>query len=83
MKNFIKEPRYEQDFPDEESWTWKVVTLNTPNEPNYHNHKITGVLLHDGSFVVNGVHFSEEEVSKVEDSPFSFNTLIKESNHGK
>lgn len=75
MKDFIKEPKYEQDFPEEGDWNWKTVTLNTPNNPNYHNKKIVGVLLHEGSFVINGVHFDKEEVGKVEDDPLSFNHL--------
>lgn len=70
MKDFIKETKYEQDFPEEGDWNWKTVTLNTPNDPYYHNHKITGVLLHDGSFVVNGIYYDKEEVGKVEDDPF-------------
>lgn len=69
MKDFIKESKYEQDFPEEVDWNWKTVTLNTPNNPNYHNKKIVGVLLHDGSFVVNGVHFDKEEVGSAETYP--------------
>ena len=82
MQDFIKEPNYEQDFPEKESWNWKVVTLNIPNEPYYHNHKIAGVLLHDGSFVVNGVHFSKEEVGKVEDC-ILFKSSLKPFDHLK
>ena len=48
---------YVQDFPDEGSFNWKSVKLNTPNDSYYHGHKIIGVVLHDGNFMINGVLF--------------------------
>ena len=46
---------YEQDFPEEFNWNWKIAFIKE------HKQKRAGVLLHDGKFMTNGVLFDKHE----------------------
>ena len=61
---------YEQDFPEHGDFNWKVVKLKTPNNPHFDGHKIIGVVLHDGNFMINGVLFLKNEYEIIEEEPF-------------
>ena len=64
MKDYDSK-EYAIDFPDDIDWNWGTVVIKTPHEPYYDGCKITGVLLHDGCFLVNGVLFEQNEFEKL------------------
>ena len=61
--------KYEIDFPESETLNWKTVMFNCPNKPYYHKKKVTGVLLHDGNFVINGMLFNAGEFDVIDEDP--------------
>ena len=54
--------KYKKDFPATGSFNWKTVRLITPEFSYYNNHKIMGVVLHDGKFCTNGIIFENFEI---------------------
>ena len=58
--------KYRKDFPDQGSFNWKVVKITTAH---YDGHKTTGVVLHDGKFMINGVLFEANEFEIIGDMP--------------
>lgn len=64
--------KYKKDFPDHGSFNWKTVKLKTPNNSYYDDHKIIGVVLHDGNFMTNGVLFLKEQYEVINENPFFF-----------
>lgn len=67
--NKYKGNTYTQDFPSPGDWNWKTVKLITPDNPYYNNHKIMGVLLHDGNFMTNGVLFLSSQFEIIDENP--------------
>ena len=65
--------KYKQDFPDQGSFNWKTVRLKTPDNIYYDGHKITGVVLHDGNFMINGVLFLAGQFEIIDEDPLKFN----------
>lgn len=64
---------YEQDFQEYGYFNWKIVKLKTPTEPYYDGHKITGVVLHNGNFMINGVLFLENQYEIIDDDTLKLN----------
>jgi len=60
---------YKQDFPDIGTFNWKTVKIQTPGE-HTDGAKITGVVLHDGNFMVQGVLFLQHEYEIIDEYPF-------------
>ena len=73
--NTYDKKTYEQDFPEHGNFNWKTVKLKTPTEPYYDGHKIIGVVLHDGNFMVNGVLFLENQYEIIDEDPLKLNCL--------
>jgi hypothetical protein len=70
MQNVYDKKTYKKDFPDHGDFNWKKVKLKTSD--NYYNgHKIIGVLLHDGNFMVNGVLFLASEFEVINENPLN------------
>jgi len=63
--------KYKQDFPDTGFFNWKKVKMTHPKSSYYQNCIITGVLLHDGNFMINGVLFYSEEFEIVDEDPLN------------
>lgn len=61
--------KYEIDFPENDILNWKTVKFVNPNKLQFKNKQITGVLLHDGNFVVNGVLFFKDEFEVIDENP--------------
>lgn len=60
---------YEEDFPETGNLNWKTVILKTPDNPYYNGHKIMGVVLHDGNFMINGVMFLKNQYEIIDENP--------------
>jgi len=83
--------KYKRDFPDENcykgSYNWKTVEMTNPKKSYYKNCKVTGVLLDDGNFMVNGVTFMKEEFEIINQDPMNFiqyskfRIIVKEKNN--
>jgi hypothetical protein len=73
--NTYNKKTYEQDFPEHGNFNWKTVKLKTPTEPYYDEHKIIGVVLHDGNFITNGVLFLENQYEIIDEDPLKLNCL--------
>ena len=69
MMNKYDKSEYERDFPDHGDFNWKRVVLKTPEIPYYDGHKVIGVVLHDGNFMVNGVLFLSHQFEVIEGDP--------------
>ena len=67
--NTYDKKTYERDFPETGNFNWKTVRLKTPENPYYDEAKITGVVLHDGNFMVNGVLFLENQYEIINENP--------------
>lgn len=63
--------KYEIDFPEEGTLNWKTIQFTNPKDSYLKDKKITGVLLHDGNFVVNGVFFTKEEFTVIDENPIA------------
>lgn len=74
MNEYNKET-YKQDFPDHGDFNWKLVKLKTPTEPYYDGHKIIGVVLHDGNFMINGVLFMKNQYEMINENPLNLKTV--------
>lgn len=57
---------YEQDFPNEGFFNWKTVKLKVFP---YNDCEITGVLLHDGNFMINNILFLKDEYEIIDEDP--------------
>jgi hypothetical protein len=60
--------KYKQDFPDQGTLNWKKVKIKKPGS-YFDNAKITGVLLHDGNLMINGVLFDANEFEIIDENP--------------
>ena len=65
--------KYKQDFPDQGYFNWKTVKLKTPDNIYYNEHEITGVILHDGNFMINAVLFLAEQFEIIDEDPLKLN----------
>ena len=61
--------KYKKDFPDEGYFNWKTVMIRTPKNVYYDGARITGVVLHDGNFMVNGVLFLKKQFTIIDEDP--------------
>jgi len=87
MKEDYNIDDYKVDFPDEGTWNWKVIELTNADNSYYQGHKTTGVLLHDGNFMINGVMFEKHEFIVIDHDPMNMKIgptleefLLKNSN---
>ena len=71
--NKYDKKKYKKDFPDQGYFNWKTVLLKTPNNIYYDGYKITGVLLHDGNFMTNGVLFLADQFEIIDEDPLKLN----------
>jgi hypothetical protein len=78
--NEYDESTYKVDFPGQGNLNWKTVRLNTPENVYYDKHTITGVLLHDGKCMVNGVLFNADQFFIIDESPLLPSVYIPELN---
>jgi len=65
--------KYKKDFPSQGNFNWKTVKLKTPDNVYYDGHKITGVVLHDGNFMINGVLFLADQFEVINEDPLKLN----------
>jgi hypothetical protein len=67
--------KYKKDFPSQGCLNWKKVILKTPEKSYYDGARVSGILLHDGNLLINGVLFLANQFEIIDEDPLKLSGI--------